>query len=46
MQNKEVQSKVEEAAKFFFTSNTVTINMLPAILAILAILAGKYKNPV
>ena len=35
MQNQEVQSKVEEAAKLFFTGDdNITINLLPALLAL------------
>lgn len=33
MQNEFVQSKVEEAAKLFYNSNTVTINLVPALIA-------------
>jgi hypothetical protein len=32
-QNEFVQSKVEEAAKLFYTADTVTINLLPALIA-------------
>jgi len=33
-QNEKVQSKIEEAAKLFFSSDTVTINLVPALIGL------------
>merc|ERR1712243_391100 len=40
-QNEMVQSKIEEAAKLFYSSDTVTVNLIPVIVAagLLALLA-------
>jgi len=33
-QNEKVQSKIEEAAKLFFSSDTVTINLVPVLVGL------------
>ena len=44
VQNEEVQLKVGEAAKLFYSSDTVTLNLAPAILAGSLLLLCEYDK--
>ena len=40
IEDKEVREKLEEVARFYFTSSNITINLLPAIAGTLFVVGG------
>ena len=40
IEDKELKEKLEEVARFYWTSSNVTVNLLPAIAATLLVLGG------